>query len=239
MKGISQWSEEDVKHRLGDIIEERVLYRDGAPVKEPGVPTTVVCPTDYSALIPDHLEKFIYLVDLGETFHLTAPPAKGLGTPASYCAPECHFDLAASTQTDIWALACTIFEIRAGYQLFQAFMGEYEDEVAQQVVTALGKMPEPWWSNWTLRDAFFDKDGKPVQDGMLELVTIEDNLKEIGEDDPDSDSPDKKEGILCQEEVDDLADLLGKMLKYEPSERIDIQTVLQHKWFTKEYKDNR
>lgn len=214
-----------------------MLYRDGAPVQEPGVPTTILCPTDYTALIPDYLEKSVSLVDLGQTFHLSAPPAKGLVTPASYCAPECYFDLVASTQTDIWAFVCTIFEIRAGYQLFQVFMGQYENEVGQQIVTTLGKMPEPWWSKWTFRDAFFNKDGKPVQDGMLERVTLEDNLKEIGTDGPDGDSPDDAKRILSQEEVDDLADLLDKMLKYEPSERIDIGTVLQHKWCTKEYKD--
>jgi len=138
VNGISQWSEEDIQHRLGDVIEETVLYRDGTPVQDPSVPATVIRPTDYTALIPDYLEKSVSLVDMGETFHLNTPPAKGLSTPASYCAPECHFDLAASTQTDIWALACTIFEIRAGYQLFQVFMGEYEEEVAQQVITALG-----------------------------------------------------------------------------------------------------
>lgn len=236
-KDISQWPEEDIKHRLGDVVDEAMLYPDGEPVKEPGIPKTVIRPTDYAALIPDYLEKSVYLVDLGETFHINTPPAKGLGTPASYCSPECHFDLAATTQTDIWALACTIFEIRAGYPLFQVFMGDYEDEVAQQVVTALGKMPDRWWSKWSLRDAFFDEDGKPVRDGMIARVPIEDNLKEIGTDDLDGDSSDKAKGILCQEEIDDMADLLGKMLRYEPSERIDVGTVLQHKWFTKEYKD--
>ena len=72
---------------------------------------------------------------------------------------------------------------------------------------------------------------------MLERVTLVDNLKEIGMDDQASDSSERPKGILCQEEVDDLAGLLGKMLKYEPSERIDIETVLQHRWFTTEYKD--
>jgi serine/threonine protein kinase len=235
VNGISQWSEADAKQRLGEIVEETVLYRDGTPAKDKSVPPTVICPTDYTALIPDFLEKSVHLVDMGEAFHLNSPPAKGLGTPASYCAPECHFDCAATTQTDIWALACTIFEIRAGYPLFETFLGEYEDEVASQVVTALGKMPEPWWSKWTLRDAFFDEDGKPVQEGMLERVTLEDNLKEIGRDDMEGGSSKEGEGVLTQEEIDDLADLLNKMLRYEPSERINVLTVLQHRWFEREY----
>lgn len=236
MKGICQWSEDVVKQNLGESVGEELSYRDGRPAREPGAPTQVVRPTDYTPLIPHLLEKSIHLVDMGEAFHINDPPAKGLGTPASYCAPECRFDLAASSQSDIWALACTIFEIRAGCPLFENFIGTYDDEVLPQIVTMLGKMPEPWWRKWERRDAFFDQDGKSLlQENALDPVTLEDSLMEIGKDDLEHGSSEGAAGVLSQEEVDDLADLLGKMLRYEPSERIDVQDVLQHSWFTKEY----
>ena len=41
--------------------------------------------------------------------------------------------------------------------------------------------------------------------------------------------------VLSQDEVDDVADLFGQMLKYDPGERADIETVLQHERFTKTY----
>lgn len=211
------------------------MYRDGSPPKKDGIPRTIICPTDYTSFIPDCLEKFVYLVDLGETFHLDAPPEQGLGTPAAYCAPECHFDHVASTQTDIWALGCTIFEIRAGYQLFETFLDDYEADVAPQIVTTLGKMPEPWWRKWKFREAFYDDDGKLLQEEVPEHVSLEESLKEIGTNDSEGESAERAKGVLSQREVDDLADLLRKMIRYDPAERIDILTVLQHRWFTAEY----
>jgi len=47
--------------------------------------------------------------------------------------------------SDGWALACTIFEICAGFSLFEAFL-EGDDEILKEIVTALGSLPEPWWS---------------------------------------------------------------------------------------------
>jgi serine/threonine-protein kinase SRPK3 len=36
---------------------------------------------------------------------------------------------------------------------------------------------------------------------------------------------------LSSEEVELLADLLGKMLKYDPRDRIGIDEVVEHPWF--------
>jgi serine/threonine-protein kinase SRPK3 len=62
-------------------------------------------------------------------------------------------------------------------------------------------------------------------------------LLEIGEQDA---PPSEDEGPMIEnsrvrlpeEEVDLLADLLHKMLKYSPEERICIQDVIRHPWFT-------
>ncbi|KAH8589260.1 hypothetical protein B0O99DRAFT_725635 [Bisporella sp. PMI_857] len=204
VKDISQWSNEDIQHRLGDVIEEAVLYRDGTPTTEPGVPPTVICPTDYTTLVPDHLEKFVYLVDLGESFRFSTPPTNGLGFGLHH------------------------FRNQSRVSAFRDIHGRVRRRGSPTDCDDSGKNARP-----------LVEDGKPVGDGMLDRVTIEANLKEIGEADSWNDSSNKKGGILCQEEVDDLADLLGRMLKYQPSERIDIRSVLQHKWFTKEYEDNK
>lgn len=103
---ISQRSTSLIKERFGEIEEETMRYPNAAPVHERGVPRTIISPADCLVLIPEYLAKSVYLVDLGESFLETA---EGLGTPASYCAPELYFDKAASKQTDIWALACTNF----------------------------------------------------------------------------------------------------------------------------------
>ena len=40
------------------------------------------------------------------------------------------------------------------------------------------------------------------------------------------------EVALDESEIDTLSDLLEKMLKYEPEERISAAQVLSHPWFT-------
>lgn len=105
-------------------------------------------------------------------------------------------------------------------------MGGYEEEVVDQIVTCLGELPEPWLSRWSGRN---DK-------GKTDVVTMETALKEIGQD-TELDGADRGDGLLCQEEVDDLADLLQRMLRYDPAERIDIDEVLKHRWFLTDYKD--
>ncbi|KAK9483125.1 kinase-like domain-containing protein, partial [Lipomyces starkeyi] len=78
----------------------------------------------------------------------------------SYCAPEVYFERKMSNWSDVWALGCIIFEMRAGRQLFESFLGG-PHEVLLQIVQILGKLPEPWWSSWDKRHVYFDEDGKP------------------------------------------------------------------------------
>jgi serine/threonine protein kinase len=44
---------------------------------------------------------------------------------------------------------------------------------------------------------------------------------------------------LLNEEAEDLEDLLSKMLRYDPTERISISEVLRHPWFSKRYHARR
>lgn len=62
--------------------------------------------------------------------------------------------------SDIWALLCTIIEIRAGFALFGAFLGG-PDEIQKDIVETLGKLPEPWWSAFENHRLWFDENGMP------------------------------------------------------------------------------
>jgi serine/threonine-protein kinase SRPK3 len=66
-----------------------------------------------------------------------------LGIPPDYCSPELIFDGSVGVGTDIWALACTIYELRSMGRLFETFNGD-DDGVILQMVKLLGKLPEPW-----------------------------------------------------------------------------------------------
>lgn len=69
--------------------------------------------------------------------------------------------------SDIWALGCTLFEIRTGRKLFDTFDDD-QDEYLCKMAMMLGKLPEPWWSTtWEARKLFFednvDGDGRVVE----------------------------------------------------------------------------
>jgi serine/threonine-protein kinase SRPK3 len=58
------------------------------------------------------------IIDFGVAFHQDQS-SPDIGTPKIYCAPEFLFDHARSVSSDIWALGCTLFEIRTGASLFR------------------------------------------------------------------------------------------------------------------------
>ena len=58
--------------------------------------------------------------------------------------------------SDIWALGCTLFEIRTGRKIFDTFDDD-QDEYLCKLAMMVGKLPEPWWSTtWEARKLFFE-----------------------------------------------------------------------------------
>lgn len=221
---------------------------------EPSAPTYVVEPI--SDIKARYVIESILIIDFGQSFFLDNPPPDGVGTPWRYRAPEAIFDLKASVYSDVWALACTIFEIRAGERLFEVFFPDRDDALLE-IVQLLGKLPERWWHAWEGRLTYFDEDGNPKQKWendrpLASLDPLMDLVKDIGgEDDNDDDdnctgsgSAQAREsdnasstgrGKISTEEVASLYDLLSKMLKYAPEERITAEDASEHAWFTKKF----
>ena len=63
---------------------------------------------------------------LASLFAYPKPP-QSLGTPRPYRSPELMLDIKASIGSDVWALACTLFQIGTGRKLFEAFDNEDDD----------------------------------------------------------------------------------------------------------------
>ncbi|CAK3998086.1 CMGC SRPK kinase [Lecanosticta acicola] len=142
VKSIDQWTEEEVYRQLGDPVKEEVRTTSEA---EPGMsaPRYIVGPTSIPPT--DFRTSDIYLVDFGESFRGEEPPRiENIGLPFMYRAPETIFTPQYNQNSEIWALACLLFEIRAGNPFFTSIMGG-ADEILQQMVQQKGKLPEPWW----------------------------------------------------------------------------------------------
>ncbi|KAJ6023893.1 hypothetical protein N7540_004690, partial [Penicillium herquei] len=190
-------------------------------------PQYLTLPADISRLGEKYLTDKICIIDFGETFPISSPP-EGLGIPENYLPPEVlleHED-AVGPACDIWALGCTLFEIRQQIPLF--YMIYDIDELIAEMVRFFGKLPQAWWDKWEARSDFFDDEGNWVwgrpnaQKWSLEVAL--NNPVEIFR-------PKAQRLVTSQEEQALLADLLYRIFRYEPEQRLSVDDVLNHDWF--------
>ena len=146
--------------------------------------------------------------------------------------------------------------MRAGRPLFASFIGSRED-VLQEIVKTLGRLPEPLWSGWEARGWSFNEDGSSRVSRLRES-SLEMQIQSIGAPDEEDEPWDERicyienerthdhvaglsevlsspENLVSEAEVHDLADLLRGMLWHKPEERLTIDQVLKHPWFDKDY----
>lgn len=242
---VCRWSDNEVYAILGEPETEEIVTRDHSPPAPCALQELVSSIDSASLSSPTLLQENIVVIDFGQSFATNRPPKDyEPATAIHYTSPESRFEDRFSAASDIWGLACTIFEIRAGFPLFDPFFGDTQ-EVNIQTVEMLGKLPEPWWNAFEHRQLWFEENGEPrsmkiqKQEGILLPATkssIHQRLREIGEQDEPLEADEgptiETTGTRLEEgEVLLLSDLLEKMLKYRPEERITIQEVVQHPWF--------
>jgi serine/threonine protein kinase len=160
-------------------------------------------------------------------------PPKDLGIPTAYSSPELLFEHDAGQPSDLWALGCTIFEIVTGRKLFPDMFGDGEDVILQWA-QLLGRMPDRWWDLWEARENFFDDEGKPIDTGGgahgAQMVTLEECIAES------LTIMDAASGVSTTLEVPAsargmLADLLSRLLQYDPKARCSVKEVTQHEYW--------
>ena len=158
----------ELSDRLNSFAEEQIYAALGEPQREPLLRTPEAPPgpsaPDYIVDVPNFsisghnlLEKKISVIDFDQSFPVDAPPEEMLGTPSKYLAPEAIFDLKSGAASDVWALGCAIFRMRAGYDLFEVFGTGARSNSIIEMARALGSLPEAWSS---IR---FDDDGVPIR----------------------------------------------------------------------------
>lgn len=183
----------------------------------------------------------ICVIGLGETIPVPFPLTE-LDIPVNYLPPEILLEEANSIgpACDLWALGCTLFEIRQQIPLF--YMIFDEDELLAEMVRFLGKLPERWWRKWEAKGEFFDESGRWLGDGDEEAMdgdekevwSLEAALSkpvEIIQPGPGENGTRRRALVTPSEEQRLLADLLYKLLQYEPGKRIGAEEVLGHEWF--------
>ncbi|RDB29753.1 Serine/threonine-protein kinase SRPK [Hypsizygus marmoreus] len=245
-ENVQRWSDSEVYLNFGEPETEKLATRDGSP-PGPHAPAQLIAPIENARLTDSTiLQEDILLTDFGQSFSMIGPPKDyEPATVPHYQSPEARFEGRIGAPSDVWALACTIFQIRAGFPLFEAFLGG-DDEILKEIVATLGKLPEPWWDAFENHHLWFDEDGMPKARELqqvllpaektsikqkLESVGGQDALPATGDDGPMMERPGTR---LDKMEIQLLGDLLKKMLRYRPQGRIKMREVVAHPWFALE-----
>lgn len=199
-----------------------------------GIPAHVFIPGWFGVHSDDIAfgEERIVFSDFGESFNPNKTSRFSSKTLPLIQPPEARFsDEPLSFPSDIWTLACTIWEIFGQRRLFDAFRPT-ADRVTAEQVEVLGILPHEWWEKWDRRLEWFNEEGeldlKPEtsrgHDGVRRTwdlrfdYCIQEPRAEAGLE------------IVTEEEKRAFEAMLRPMLKFRPRERATAQQALHSEW---------
>lgn len=204
------WATGEINTYLGEHDLVKTTRHDGQPVP-PAAPEYIVRPPD------SEIQILLYLkdADFGEAFFSTGQSIpKHLDMPVWFmpiwfAAPEVLFLDPVGPPSEIWTLACILYRIISGCQLFRSFDGD-QDEVLVDMACSLRNLPDCWWRRREKRsDAMFQLessgltgDTKTNLQARLQIICTLLELEEIA-----------------------FEEMVRGMLRFESSERIAAEEV--------------
>lgn len=200
-----------------------------SPKLEAGVPSHAIPPI-WLGIASDALplnEAQILLTDFGTAFRPSEKSRFESYTPLIIRPPEAYFEPTTplSFPSDIWSLACVIFELFAHRSLIDGYFLPTQDDITAQQVHLQGPMPDEWWGKFENREEWFDEDGTSrSKEGD---VWGWDKTFDKWVQEPRAD---RGMEVIGQEERLALLEMLQSMLTWRPSERPGIDEVLETTW---------
>ena len=170
-------SREKTKELLGEptLLEPRLYSEESPPENSQRVPQYLVYRLSIAPILQliadDPSQSHIKLCDFGESsFHDPASTGahRKLNCPRVYAAPEVIFDELVSPASDVWAMGNLLHYILSGGQEMGSSVisgppNPTDEEVLKNIVSALGKLPDPWWQRWEERRKYFDEEARPAE----------------------------------------------------------------------------
>ncbi|RAQ49294.1 hypothetical protein AFGD_002626 [Aspergillus flavus] len=207
------------------------IRRDGKPLSN-GVSAHAFIPGWFGVPSDDLVfgEEKIILSDFGESFNPHKTPRFSSKTLPLLQPPEAIFsDEPLSFASDIWTLACTIWEISGQRPLFEASWPT-ADRVTAEQVEVLGILPPEWWGKWSRRLEWFNEKGEL----RPETSRSHDSIRRTWDQrfgyciqQPRAEAGLEK---MTEKEKSAFEDMLRSMLTFRPEERATAQEVLHSDW---------
>lgn len=249
MTGFDGLPEEELIRIIGEPQRAAVIVsKTGEAPTDPSHPRYLVFPVTWKSVDLKFYTDKPCVIDFGESFEVSKPH-KDLGIPGPYRSPELILERKVGIPSDLWTLGCTIFEIRTGRKIFNLFDDE-DDDYIDAMVWLLGKLPEPWWSTtWKARKEILkdevDGNGRALLVNDYEVVhdpnsRVHPSVAEDARSLMESLGPGlwylDDDFKRFHEEIDEkekvvFADLVGKLLRFDPGERVSAKDALGHEWF--------
>ncbi|KAM3138762.1 hypothetical protein pb186bvf_009141 [Paramecium bursaria] len=160
----------------------------------------------------------IKIVDLGNACWINKHFTNNIQT-REYRSPEAILGIDYDETTDIWSLACLMFELITNDYLFRpekkSHFSRDEDHLAL-MQEALGKIPKKFALSGTQSREFFNKNGQLINIKDLKFQTIAEILIDQYQFQKD----------IAQQ----IEDFLKPMLEFDPKKRISALKALQNPW---------
>ena len=144
-----------------------------------------------------------------------------------YRSPEVILGINYNETSDIWSLACIIYELITGDFLFNPISGENfskNDSHLAKFMEVCGKMPKNFVERGEFSKKYFDKNGKLKRIDNINYINLKNNLVQNHH--------------LKENEAQALCNFLKPMLEYYPEKRISARELLRHPWLKMPNVDN-
>ncbi|KAL7359747.1 protein kinase [Histoplasma ohiense] len=223
---IDELSPRELYQKYGQPNIEPFVRLDGKPLSD-GVPTHGVVPIwlGKESELVTLSEAKIFINDFGESFLPSITQRNYSNTPGILAPPETYFLLhePLSFPSDVWTLACTLWDIIGQRPLFEGF-NPSSDWMIKEHVDALGKLPCDWWHKWDARGRWFTEEAERTSEGAgRSLVNrFVDSIQE-----PRRGSTMEDVG---EAETHALLTMLRGMLAFKPNERLTSTEIMESEW---------
>lgn len=149
----------------------------------------------------------------------------GSDLPLHIRPPEVRFEPTKplSYASDIWSLACVIWELLGTGPLFDPELTEPDDITTDQI-DALGMLPGEWWEGWQAKSDRFLANGTPTAE--RKVFTLSKRLQRTIQKPREQ----LRMRAMSHREVFALSDMLSAMLMFKPEDRLTADKVLKSSW---------